>query len=538
MTISHQLHGVEAPSSIPPSVGAHYTNTATGDQYLSKGTSAVSDWVKQAKAIVPVVMTGLSEVTLDLQSGSHWHFTLTQDMTVTLPESAEIGDQFVLTVVQGGLGGKLVILPTSVSLERSGETDVDTGAGEVSEILLRYAGNEVWVGRIATFGGKYWNESVIALAWYFNPYTYSAIFDLQLNRLTPLLCKISGSYGYAEDYCEITASGRFVITHTGNDLPLTVIDTARFGNEFREGCVTTDIALARGGFVWGENSRPPVIFGNSLYVIDAAQIVCKVLLNQAVRVDLFTAEGTPQSVAGNGAEVTLTYIGVGGGMPNPVAGLLTYDEATGTLLPTQYPAIEHFVPSTGSSSPPSPMFCSVAYSPDGSQMALLVSMFYLNDEMNTVMEVFLVLYEVSTKTVLFQSADLSGQISFDSSATQNIQYSKNGRFIYCSTVTPSQVGVLLVFDTQTQTAHFLSLEDVTGAPIPSGDSDRFASDNKTCVAGDGTVIHVQSGVGLYRYKFLTNTRQYMPFSDIDVGLWDGATESTIIARHYFAVAAV
>lgn len=33
------------PSAAPPSVGAHWINTATGAHFLSKGTASVDDWV-------------------------------------------------------------------------------------------------------------------------------------------------------------------------------------------------------------------------------------------------------------------------------------------------------------------------------------------------------------------------------------------------------------------------------------------------------------------------------------------------------------
>ncbi|OQR35923.1 hypothetical protein BWR15_06235 [Pseudomonas sp. T] len=46
----HTIEGASAPSSAPPSIGAHYINTATGDQYLAAGASAASDWKLLARA--------------------------------------------------------------------------------------------------------------------------------------------------------------------------------------------------------------------------------------------------------------------------------------------------------------------------------------------------------------------------------------------------------------------------------------------------------------------------------------------------------
>jgi len=47
MPVQHTASGPGAPTSAPPSIGAHYTDTSTGDQYLAKGTASVADWVKQ-----------------------------------------------------------------------------------------------------------------------------------------------------------------------------------------------------------------------------------------------------------------------------------------------------------------------------------------------------------------------------------------------------------------------------------------------------------------------------------------------------------
>lgn len=48
MSVQHTVTGLVAPIAPPPSIGAHYINTATGDQYLAKGTATVNDWVLMA----------------------------------------------------------------------------------------------------------------------------------------------------------------------------------------------------------------------------------------------------------------------------------------------------------------------------------------------------------------------------------------------------------------------------------------------------------------------------------------------------------
>lgn len=43
-TIEHVLSGAGAPELPPPSLGAHYIDTTTGDLYQATGTSEVGDW--------------------------------------------------------------------------------------------------------------------------------------------------------------------------------------------------------------------------------------------------------------------------------------------------------------------------------------------------------------------------------------------------------------------------------------------------------------------------------------------------------------
>lgn len=52
MTIQHVVTGAGAPTAAPPSLSAHYINTATGEQYLAKGTTSVEDWVLQQSGML------------------------------------------------------------------------------------------------------------------------------------------------------------------------------------------------------------------------------------------------------------------------------------------------------------------------------------------------------------------------------------------------------------------------------------------------------------------------------------------------------
>lgn len=44
MTVEHASWGEGAPEDAPPSIGAHYTDTVSGDQYIAAGTAGAEDW--------------------------------------------------------------------------------------------------------------------------------------------------------------------------------------------------------------------------------------------------------------------------------------------------------------------------------------------------------------------------------------------------------------------------------------------------------------------------------------------------------------
>lgn len=48
-TVQHIFSGEGAPTEVPGSLSAHYTDTLTGDQYCAKGTASTADWVLQEK---------------------------------------------------------------------------------------------------------------------------------------------------------------------------------------------------------------------------------------------------------------------------------------------------------------------------------------------------------------------------------------------------------------------------------------------------------------------------------------------------------
>lgn len=44
MTVQHIVQGAGAPTSAPPSLTAHYTDTESGDQYMAKYSRISPSW--------------------------------------------------------------------------------------------------------------------------------------------------------------------------------------------------------------------------------------------------------------------------------------------------------------------------------------------------------------------------------------------------------------------------------------------------------------------------------------------------------------
>lgn len=79
MTVQHIVQGAGVPTSVPPSLTAHYTDTESGDQYMAKGTATAADWVLVEKG-----GAGAAAVKAHEQAYNHAEFVTTQAMTQAL----------------------------------------------------------------------------------------------------------------------------------------------------------------------------------------------------------------------------------------------------------------------------------------------------------------------------------------------------------------------------------------------------------------------------------------------------------------------
>lgn len=157
MTVQHIVQGAGAPTSVPPSLTAHYTDTETGDQYMAKGTASADDWVLVEKG-----GAGAAAVKAHEQAYNHAEFVTTQAMTQALTTKVNAVDGKGLstndftTAEKTKLAGlesshfkgtyvDLAALQAGVASPIAGDyADVDAGAGADVMRYLWDASDAAW----------------------------------------------------------------------------------------------------------------------------------------------------------------------------------------------------------------------------------------------------------------------------------------------------------------------------------------------------------------------------------------------------------
>lgn len=95
MSVVHNKKGNGAPTTPPPSNSAHYTDLDTGDIYMSKGTSSVTDWVliengtvaRAERQVLGAKVTALEEQYVDVLS--RYPRTVSEDAPTGIPREGE-----------------------------------------------------------------------------------------------------------------------------------------------------------------------------------------------------------------------------------------------------------------------------------------------------------------------------------------------------------------------------------------------------------------------------------------------------------------
>lgn len=159
MTIQHVAEGAGAPSVAPPSVGAHYVDTTSGDQYLAKGTASVADWVLQEP--------GVTKTEADEAYQPKGNYATTQQLNDGLASKVDsvpgmglssndftAGEKQKLAALEGshyrGTFVSLAALQSAVPAGVAGDyADVDAGVGSAVARYLWDANDNAWTAQQA-----------------------------------------------------------------------------------------------------------------------------------------------------------------------------------------------------------------------------------------------------------------------------------------------------------------------------------------------------------------------------------------------------
>ena len=69
-TVQHIVTATEKPWQAPPSIGAHFINTATGEAWYAAGTATKADWLGPLKYSKPIVLVPGEQTTLEVDPSS------------------------------------------------------------------------------------------------------------------------------------------------------------------------------------------------------------------------------------------------------------------------------------------------------------------------------------------------------------------------------------------------------------------------------------------------------------------------------------
>lgn len=85
-SVQHIVTGTTNPTSSPPSVGAHYINTSTGQKWCASGSDLVADWGLPLPGAAQISGTDVSEFTLPTDGTvSIWRVTGALDRVLIFP---------------------------------------------------------------------------------------------------------------------------------------------------------------------------------------------------------------------------------------------------------------------------------------------------------------------------------------------------------------------------------------------------------------------------------------------------------------------
>lgn len=155
-TVQHIVTATENPWQAPPSIGAHFINTETGDAWYAVGIVGLRDWLGPLKYSKPIVLVPATQTTLELDPFS------------TVIQWAVISDGVARTIVFPFMAeGFFYELDLFLVNPNVGDVtiSVDTNAGiPFTEATLSCPAHSTMLYRLACFtnAGK-WTSTLIKL---------------------------------------------------------------------------------------------------------------------------------------------------------------------------------------------------------------------------------------------------------------------------------------------------------------------------------------------------------------------------------------
>lgn len=412
----HTASGDGAPSSAPPSIGAHYTDTSTGNQYLSKGTASAADWIKQQRSIAPIT-TEDPFFDIDPAQSTLYITTLNSNTAPTIGTAAA-GTRVDVIMAQNETGYHAVTWPTSIKWRAGTSGEVARHAGRVTVVTLWSLGDGRWLGEARAYGDAI--QPLYVVAW--------------KSRDGLIRVRVADSSGDE-------------VVHEG---PVTEFGLDGYSEQYAAAAISADcrwVAVTEGGFsnkpliIWDLRSGKYVKVIVQLVPLDPAGVRLQFHddylwgwrddgffrvnpYSGAIESVATDAPANPQDWSIAGDHVTLNFNNTTGGAGSQLYPARTYNLATGLLTEVQFPLPDGSLLDTGTAGPPSPYGAAGAYSPDGAYYALCTRMVFGESLEDAVPKTVLTVYEVSTNTIV-HTLEIPLTNTYDSIVT----WSYNSRYV-------------------------------------------------------------------------------------------------------------
>jgi len=155
--VQHTDSGTTDPQLAPPSIGAHYINTVTGQTWVAYGTARVEDWGSPLPGHALTVPDTVNELVLNpRQPITVWRVKPgTFNPIVVLPEITEPGFYEILLVLENS-SGVPVTVDVVAGFNQANLERMDPSLGVAVSSATTYK-IHCWVPLVAVGGSNFWS---------------------------------------------------------------------------------------------------------------------------------------------------------------------------------------------------------------------------------------------------------------------------------------------------------------------------------------------------------------------------------------------